>query len=336
MTLSIAGPTILLELGGSTVVEHVGGEQTGGALALLEFRLEPGYPVPPAHVHEREDELTYVIEGALEVTLDNETRTVGAGETIFKPRGSAHAFAVAGEAPVRFLETITPAGFEGYFRAVAAAVRETGGLDRELADPDGRLRRAQPHIIPASGSCEKGIGMSIKIGNVAPSLEIEAYVPGEREARRLDLARYRGSWVVLFVYPRDFTFICPTELQAFAQLAGEFDAEDAQLVAASTDSFWSHKAWFESHPALASVRYPVLADTTQQLSEAFGVLTEDGSALRGRFVIDPEGIVRYASVVDQSVGRSLDEVLRVLQALGTGELCPVNWRPGRPTLEVAA
>ena len=135
MTLStFTGPTILLELGGSTVVEHIAGEQTSGATALVEFRIESGYPVPPAHVHEREDELTYVIEGALEVTVGTETRVVRAGESIFKPRGTVHAFAVAGEAPVRFLETITPAGFEGYFRAIAAAVRETGGLDRELAD----------------------------------------------------------------------------------------------------------------------------------------------------------------------------------------------------------
>jgi quercetin dioxygenase-like cupin family protein len=135
MTLrTLTGPTILLELAGSSVIEHVGGEQTGGAIALVEFRIEPGYPVPPAHTHEHEDELTYVIEGALEITIDNEATTVRAGESIFKPRGIAHAFTVAGNAPVRFLETITPAGFEGYFRAIAAALRENDGIDREHAD----------------------------------------------------------------------------------------------------------------------------------------------------------------------------------------------------------
>jgi quercetin dioxygenase-like cupin family protein len=123
----------LLKLGGSSVTEHLGGEQTGGASALVEFRIEPGYPVPPPHVHTHEDEITYVLEGDLDVTVGPETRTLGAGEAIFKPRGIPHAFAIAGERPVRFLETITPAGFEGYFRAIAAAVRETGQVDRETA-----------------------------------------------------------------------------------------------------------------------------------------------------------------------------------------------------------
>jgi alkyl hydroperoxide reductase subunit AhpC len=178
--------------------------------------------------------------------------------------------------------------------------------------------------------------MSVQIGAPAPDIQAEAYVPGESAPRRLTLAEYRGSWVVLFFYPRDFTFVCPTELHAFAELDPDFRAEDAVVVAASTDSYWSHKAWFESHPALAGVEYPVVADTTQRLSDAYGVLLEDGSALRGTFVIDPEGVVRYASVVDQNVGRSPDEVLRVLQALRTGELCPVSWRPGQPTLQIAA
>jgi quercetin dioxygenase-like cupin family protein len=149
MTTTAVRPDPLLELGGSTVTEHLGGEHTGGAIALLEFRIETGYPVPPPHVHEREDELTYVIEGALEVTIGDETRTVRAGESIFKPRGVPHAFAIAGERPARFLETITPAGFERYFRAVAASVRDTGVVDREaanrlMAEHGLRVRQAQP------------------------------------------------------------------------------------------------------------------------------------------------------------------------------------------------
>jgi quercetin dioxygenase-like cupin family protein len=136
MTSTTDQPRPLLELGGSTIIEHLGGDQTRGALALLEFRVEPGYPVPPPHVHEHEDEITYVIEGALEVTVGGEVRTVRAGESIFKPRGVAHAVAIGGERPARFLETLTPAGFEGYFRAVADMVNETGGLDRDVA---GRL-----------------------------------------------------------------------------------------------------------------------------------------------------------------------------------------------------
>jgi quercetin dioxygenase-like cupin family protein len=134
MITTAARPNPLLELNGSSVIEHLGGEQTGGEIALLEFRIEPGYPVPPPHIHEREDELTYVIEGALEVTIGDETRTIRAGESIFKPRGVPHAFAIAGEQTVRFLETITPAGFEGYFRAIGGAIREAGSVDRDAAN----------------------------------------------------------------------------------------------------------------------------------------------------------------------------------------------------------
>jgi peroxiredoxin (alkyl hydroperoxide reductase subunit C) len=177
--------------------------------------------------------------------------------------------------------------------------------------------------------------MSISIGQRVPSTELEAYVPGEHEPLRISLADYRGGWVVLVFYPRDFTFICPTELHAFGQLAPAFADEGATVVAVSTDSYWTHRAWFESHPQLANVEYPVLADTAHTLSKAFGVLLEDGSALRGTFVIDPEGVVRHLAVSDQSVGRNPEETLRVLQALQTGELCPVNWRPGERTLIAA-
>jgi peroxiredoxin (alkyl hydroperoxide reductase subunit C) len=168
-----------------------------------------------------------------------------------------------------------------------------------------------------------------------PSTELDAYVPGEPEAHRISLADYRGGWVVLLFSPRDFTFVCPTELNAFAELAPAFADEGAAVLAVSTDSFWTHRAWLQSHPQLEQVGYPVLADTAHILSRAFGVLLEDGSALRGTFVIDPEGVVRHMTVSDQSVGRSSDETLHVLQALRTGELCPVNWRSGERTLVAA-
>ena len=177
--------------------------------------------------------------------------------------------------------------------------------------------------------------MSISIGQRMPSADLEAYVPGEADAQRISLADYRGGWVVLLFYPRDFTFVCPTELHAFAELAPEFAEQDASIVAVSTDSFWTHRAWFQSHPQLEVVDYPVLADTAHTLGRAFGVLLPDGSALRGTFVIDPEGIVRHLAITDQSVGRSSEETLRVLQARRTGELCPVNWRPGERTLVAA-
>jgi peroxiredoxin (alkyl hydroperoxide reductase subunit C) len=175
----------------------------------------------------------------------------------------------------------------------------------------------------------------ITVGSTVPDLVLGAYRRGEADFVPCNLS-YHDRWIVLFFYPRDFTFVCPTELAAFAELAEEFEAEDADLVAASTDSAWSHKAWFETHALLADVDYPILADTTQELAEAFGVLTTDGSALRATFVIDPNGVVRHASITDQSVGRSPEETLRVLQALRTGELCPVRWKPGQATLRIAA
>ena len=177
--------------------------------------------------------------------------------------------------------------------------------------------------------------MSIAVGSAAPDMPVEAYMPGIPEPAEISLSNYRGSWVVLFFYPRDFTFVCPTELVAFAELAHEFAAEDAAVVAASTDSYWSHRAWVESDPMLGRIAFPILADTTHAMSDAFGVLVEDGSALRGTFVIDPEGTIRASTVVDQSVGRNADETLRTLQALRTGELCPAYWRPGTPTLRAA-
>jgi peroxiredoxin (alkyl hydroperoxide reductase subunit C) len=178
--------------------------------------------------------------------------------------------------------------------------------------------------------------MTLSVGSRVPDLSAEAYVPGAREPQTIGVPAHDGAWTALVFYPRDFTFVCPTELQGFADLQDDFAAADATLLAASTDSFYSHKAWFEGHSLLADVRYPVLADPSHQLSRAFGVLGEDGAALRGTFLIDPDAILRHASVTDLNVGRSPAEALRVLQALRTGELCPVNWRPGVATLSVAA
>jgi alkyl hydroperoxide reductase subunit AhpC len=178
--------------------------------------------------------------------------------------------------------------------------------------------------------------MSPSVGTRVPDLTTDAYVPGAREPRTIGVPAHDGTWTALVFYPRDFTFVCPTELHGFAELQTDFADEEATLLAASTDSFYSHKAWFESHSLLADVRYPVLADPSHRLSRAFGVLGEDGGALRGTFLIDPDGILRHASVTDLNVGRSPAETLRVLRALRTGELCPVDWRPGVATLSVAA
>lgn len=170
----------------------------------------------------------------------------------------------------------------------------------------------------------------LQIGKQAPDFkDLTAYHKGE--FTKVSLETYKGDWVVLFFYPRDFTFICPTEIRGFAKKEAEFNEMGCKIIAASTDSEWSHKNWFEAD--LPEVQYPVIADTTQALSRAYGVLNEeDGSSERGLFIIDPEGVLRYALISSGSVGRSVSETERVLKALQSGELCPVEWEAGQETL----
>ncbi len=170
----------------------------------------------------------------------------------------------------------------------------------------------------------------IHIGQPAPDFSnVMAYHKGEFHT--VSLSDYKGKWCVLFFYPRDFTFICPTEIKGFSAHREEFAKLNAEVVGASTDSEWSHKNWFERD--LKEVEYPVLADTTHVVSQAYDVYNAvDGLAERGLFVIDPDGIVRYALVSAGSVGRSVKETLRVLEALQTGEKCGMEWEPGKETL----
>jgi peroxiredoxin 2/4 len=172
-------------------------------------------------------------------------------------------------------------------------------------------------------------GSMIQIGQKAPEFtEVEAYRAGEYV--KVSLSDYLGKYVVLFFYPRDFTFVCPTEIRAFAKLEEEFTKANAVILGCSTDSKESHKAWFEKD--LPEVKYPILADTTQEITKAYQVLRADGSAERGTFILDPEGVLRWITVSDNSVGRSVHETLRALQALQTGELCPAEWEVGQETL----
>lgn len=174
--------------------------------------------------------------------------------------------------------------------------------------------------------------MSLTIGQHVPDHSVQAYLRGQPAPIVFDLSIHRGRWVVLFFYPGDFTLICPTELAAFAERHDDLLAEDAVLLAASTNSTFSHKAWFETDPRLAEVRYPVIADSLRSLSSTFGVLQEDGTAHRGTFIIDPDGVLMHMSITAHDVGRSVDEVLRILRAFKTGSMCPANWSPGDATL----
>jgi alkyl hydroperoxide reductase subunit AhpC len=176
--------------------------------------------------------------------------------------------------------------------------------------------------------------VALTVGQPVPDQTVQAYLRARDAPVVFKLSQHRGSWVVLFFYPGDFSLICPTELAAMAARYDEILAEDAVLIAASTNSCFSHKAWFEMDPRLAGVNYPVIADTLHELSRAYGVLHEDGTAQRATFMIDPDGVLMHMSVTARDVGRSVDEVLRILRAFRTGAMCPANWAPGDATLTV--
>ncbi len=166
------------------------------------------------------------------------------------------------------------------------------------------------------------------VTKIAPGFELEGVANGEFAA--VKLADYRGKWLVLFFYPLDFTFVCPTEIREFSKRLPEFQEAGAEVVTLSVDSKYSHLAWQKE---IGDIAYPMLSDITKEVSRQYGVLLEDeGVALRGLFIIDTEGIVRYELIHDLSVGRNVSETLRVLKALQTGELCPVDWEPGETTL----
>lgn len=146
---------------------------------------------------------------------------------------------------------------------------------------------------------------------------------------------YKGKWTVMFFYPKDFTFVCPTEIAAFAELNSEFQDRDAQLLTASTDSEFTHWAWRKHQEELRDLPIPMLSDIKRDLSTALGILDENaGVSQRATFIIDPDGIVRFSMVTDLNVGRNPKEVLRVLDALQTDELCPCNWSKGDNTINL--
>jgi peroxiredoxin (alkyl hydroperoxide reductase subunit C) len=172
--------------------------------------------------------------------------------------------------------------------------------------------------------------MSIaKVGKPAPDFTASVYDPATPND-------YKGSWLVFFWYPMDFTFVCPTEITAFSNRISEFEEIGAKVLGASADSIYSHKAWANtplSKNGIEGLSYPVLSDKTLTISAEYGVLIEEaGVALRGLFIIDPNGVLQYSVVNNLNIGRSVDETLRVLQALQTGGLCPSDWKPGQKTL----
>ncbi len=166
------------------------------------------------------------------------------------------------------------------------------------------------------------------IGTKAPAWTAPAYVKGEQKT--LSNKDFAGKWHVLYWYPLDFTFVCPTEIKGFQELLGDFDDDDVKVVGVSTDSFFSHKAWFADRKIFPKeVTHPIIADTSHTVSRAFGVLKEEaGIAFRATVIVDPEGVIRSMSVNDLSAGRSPNEILRTVQALQSGGLCGADWKKG--------
>lgn len=175
------------------------------------------------------------------------------------------------------------------------------------------------------------------VGQKFPEFEVQATVSTDMKSafKTIHHESFQGKWKVYFFWPKDFTFVCPTEIAAFGKLNGEFADRDAQILGGSTDSEFVHLAWRQNHSDLKDLPFPMLADVKRELCEKLGILDpKEGVAQRATFVVDPEHVIRFVSVNDLSVGRNPQEVLRVIDALQTDELCPCNWQKGQPVLQV--
>ncbi len=180
----------------------------------------------------------------------------------------------------------------------------------------------------SNGSCTCKKEVVLKVGKPAPDFAADGLFGDV--VKSVSLKDYRGKWLVLFFYPLDFTFVCPTEITAFNDAYGDFAAMNTEVLSVSVDSVHAHMAWQKD---LGVMKFGMLSDLNHKLSEDYGVLIEDkGIALRGAFVIDPDGILKMAVVHDLAIGRNVDEIVRVVKACQSGELCPINWKPGEKTL----
>lgn len=173
------------------------------------------------------------------------------------------------------------------------------------------------------------------VGKKFPEFKLKGVVSTDPKTAFVDIDNktYKGKWLVVFSYPKDFTFVCPTEIKGFGDMNGQFKERDAQLLTMSTDSEFVHMAWKTHHSDLTNLPFPMLADVKRELSTALGIIDEnEGVCQRATFIVDPDGIIRFVYVTDLSVGRSPKEVLRILDGLQTDELCPCNWEKGQKTL----
>jgi len=173
------------------------------------------------------------------------------------------------------------------------------------------------------------------IGKPFPQFDLKGTVSSDHRQAFQSVTNdsFPGKWKVVFFWPKDFTFVCPTEIAAFGQLDREFKARDAQILGVSIDSEFVHLAWRQAKEELKNLPFPMLADIKRELSGSLGILDpNEGVAQRATYIVDPQGVIRFVYVTDLNVGRSPEEVLRVLDALQTDELCPCNWKKGEETL----
>ena len=177
----------------------------------------------------------------------------------------------------------------------------------------------------------------LAVGDQFPSFKLKAVIGSDIDSafRDIDDRSYHGKWRVIFFWPKDFTFVCPTEIAAFGKLNQDFLDRDAQVLGVSTDSEFVHLAWRQHKKELSDLPFPMVSDIKRDLSQTLGILDQtEGVAQRATYIVDPEGVIRFAMVTDLNVGRNPDEVLRVLDALQTAKLCPCNWQAGEETIHV--
>ncbi|MBZ2184373.1 MAG: peroxiredoxin [Bryobacter sp.] len=175
------------------------------------------------------------------------------------------------------------------------------------------------------------------VGQAFPGFSVTATVSTDKNKafETISDSSYGGKWKVYFFWPKDFTFVCPTEIAAFGKLNQEFADRDAQVLGGSTDSEFVHLAWRNNHEDLKNLPFPMLADVKRELSTALGILDPNaGVCQRATYIVDPQNIIRFVMVNDLSVGRNPQEVIRVLDALQTDELCPCNWKPGEEVIKL--
>jgi peroxiredoxin (alkyl hydroperoxide reductase subunit C) len=187
-------------------------------------------------------------------------------------------------------------------------------------------------LLSAEMNSPKGM---LKVGDRFPEFSVKAVVSANAEDafKTITSKDFPGKWLVIFAWPKDFTFVCPTEIAGFNQLNGEFQDRDAQILGLSIDGEYAHLAWRQSHEDLKNLQFPMLADVKREITLQCGIMdTTEGVSQRALYIVDPEGIIRFCMMTDMSVGRSPKEVLRVLDALQTGGRCPCEWQPGDSTI----